>query len=215
MPGTDTRWVNDEDALEADDQGRSEPAGGPEETSATALPPLNEIDAAFASIVAHWDDPTPEPLDDRAADDAKGDAADLTAPAPLAPAPLPPAYPATAHVAAPVGDAPDATTDHFSAAEDADEERLFGWRGHTPPPEDEHYQPPPPNLPPVHDATYWLAVAGMTLGPLLVIWAAMVSRNPDPGWWVLTGIVLTVAGFGLMVLRGSGERDPDDNGAQV
>ena len=62
---------------------------------------------------------------------------------------------------------------------------------------------------------YWLAVAGMTLGPLLVIWAAMVSRNPDPGWWVLTGIVLTVAGFGLMVLRGSGERDPDDNGAQV
>ena len=67
----------------------------------------------------------------------------------------------------------------------------------------------------MHDATYWLAVAGMTLGPLTVIWAAMVSRNPDPGWWVLTGIVLTVAGFGLMVLRGSGERDPDDNGAQV
>ena len=126
MPGTDTRWVNDEDALEADDQGRSEPAGGPEETSATALPPLNEIDAAFASIVAHWDDPTPEPLADRAADDAAGDAADLTAPAPLAPAPLPPAYPATAHVAAPVGDAPDATTDHFSAAEDADATQRLG-----------------------------------------------------------------------------------------
>ena len=91
-----------------------------------------------------------------------------------------------------------------------------GWRGHLPPEEDEHFVPPdPPALPPAHDATYWLALAGLTIGPLVVVWAAAFSGNPDPGWWVLLGIAATVVGFGLLVLRGSGERDPDDDGAQV
>ena len=89
------------------------------------------------------------------------------------------------------------------------------WRGHTPAEVEEHFEPPDPALPPAHDATYWLALAGLVLGPLIVVWAAVISGDPDPGWWVLLGIVATIGGFGLMVMRGSGERDPDDDGAVV
>ena len=68
----------------------------------------------------------------------------------------------------------------------------------------------------MHDATYWAAVAGLVLGPLLVLWAAFLSGNPDPGWWIVTGIALTVVGFGLLVLRGSTDADTeDDDGAKV
>jgi hypothetical protein len=49
----------------------------------------------------------------------------------------------------------------------------------------------------------------------VVLWAAFFSGDPDPGWWIVTGIVMLVVGFGLMLARGSGERDPDDNGARV
>ena len=56
---------------------------------------------------------------------------------------------------------------------------------------------------------------GICLGPLVIVWAAVLSHNPDPGWWVLFGLAVTVAGFALMVLRGPGDRDPDDNGARV
>lgn len=90
-----------------------------------------------------------------------------------------------------------------------------GWRRHTPPEVEEHFEPPDPQLPPAHDATYWLALVGLTLGPVLVFWAAALSGNPDPGWWVVLGVVATVGGFGLLVMRGSGERDPDDDGAVV
>ncbi|HOF63244.1 MAG TPA: hypothetical protein PLL54_02985 [Dermatophilaceae bacterium] len=90
------------------------------------------------------------------------------------------------------------------------------WRGYEPLEEDEHFLPPDPELPPVHDATYWAAVAGLVLGPLLVLWAAFLSGNPDPGWWIVTGIALTVVGFGLLVLRGSTDADTeDDDGAKV
>ena len=89
------------------------------------------------------------------------------------------------------------------------------WRGYTPAEEDEHFEPPDPDLPPVHDATYWAAVGGLVLGPLVVIWAAFLSGNPDPGWWIVTGITLTVLGFGLLILRGSTEDDLDDDGARV
>lgn len=89
------------------------------------------------------------------------------------------------------------------------------WRGYEPPEEDEHFEPPDPSLPPVHDATYWAAVAGLVLGPLVVLWAAFLSGNPDPGWWIVTGITLTVLGFGLLLLRGSTDGDPEDDGARV
>jgi hypothetical protein len=90
-----------------------------------------------------------------------------------------------------------------------------GWRSYEPPEADEHFEPPAPTLPPAHDATFWLAIVGVVGGPLIILWATLLSGNPDPGWWVVVGIAATVVGFGLIVLRGSTERDPDDDGARV
>ena len=70
-------------------------------------------------------------------------------------------------------------------------------------------------LPPAHDATYWLAVVGMVAGPLLVLWAVVFSGNPDPGWLIVAGLLMLGFGFGLLVMRGSGERDPDDDGSRL
>jgi len=175
--------------------GPAVPGPGPESSGDDALatgPSATDIDSRFASIVAHWDE---EAID--APPDEWGPT--LT---PLAPTP---------DVAPDVARWPRPGDE----AADPDDEQLFGWRGYTPAEDDEHFDPPAPVLPPAHDATYWLAVLGICLGPLLIVWAAVLSRNPDPGWWVLLGIALTVAGFGLMVVRGSGDRDPNDNGARV
>lgn len=193
--GADTRSVNDEDALEPGDsvaprEGSTPPEGEP---CFAADPPAVDVDLQFASIIAHWEDVAPtRPLVDGP---AAPSSADESLPPPISQQPV---------------------TGPQSAAGLDDDDALFGWRGYAPPPEiDDHFAPGPPDLPPVHDATYWLAVAGMVLGPLIIVWAAVLSGNPDPGWWVLVGIAVTVAGFALMVLRGSGERDPDDNGARV
>lgn len=196
--------MNDEDAREPADPGGSEPALGSEDASGTDRPSADDVDVQFASIIAHWDEQAPEPLGDGRPVVAETDWPDALA--------------GSRVIGRSNADPDDASAVDGEGDGDRDaggEQRLFGWRGHTPPPDDEHFEPPAPVLPPVHDATYWLAVAGMTLGPLLIVWAAVLSHDPDPGWWVLGGILLTVAGFGLMVLRGSGERDPDDNGAQV
>ena len=88
-------------------------------------------------------------------------------------------------------------------------------RSYEPTEPDDHFEPPAPTLPPAHDATFWLAIVGVVGGPLMILWATLLSGNPDPGWWVVAGIAATVVGFGLIVLRGSTERDPDDDGARV
>ncbi len=102
-----------------------------------------------------------------------------------------------------------------SAGHDTSFEAEPPWRGYLPEEPDEHFEPPEPQLPPAHDATYWLAVLGLVGGPLLVLWAVVFSSNPDPGWSVVAGILLTLAGFGLLILRGSGERDPGDDGSRL
>ena len=178
-----------------------------------------EVDARFAQIVAGWGLTAPgsAPADDPPA-----------MPPAMLPAPgdgsagLPPGATGSTRPAdpgrrpEPLGraDAPDGPDSDLPTP--GWDEPPLGWRGHVPPEEDEHFEPAPPApLPPAHDATYWLALAGLILGPLLVIWAAVLSHNPDPGWWVLLGVAATIVGFGLLVLRGSGERDPDDDGARV
>ncbi len=182
-----------------------DPAAAPDSEQWQPVVPESskDIDERFAAIVAHWDrepeTPSSEPIGERLE--------------PLEPFP---AGPAEFSGHPPQAAAPGRHTEpELEIESDPDGEQLFGWRGYTTADDEEHFEPPPPELPPVHDATYWLAVLGMCAGPLVVIWAAFLSRNPDPGWWVVLGIVLTAAGFGLMVLRGSTERDPDDNGARV
>lgn len=172
----------------------------PEQRPGEQDPRPEDIDAQFEAILAGWDQSAPT---SGSALLRELDLTYLHRPGPLdEPAEDEP------HLRQSPDELLDADTDEST-------EPDTGWRRHTPPEVEEHFEPPVPTLPPAHDATYWLAVAGLTLGPLLVVWAAVLSGDPDPGWWVLIGILATIAGFGLVVLRGSGERDPDDDGARV
>ncbi len=147
-----------------------------------------ELDARFEAVLSGWD--LDSPSDPTAAPEAGPDQ-------------QPPERP---------GEPPD--TSERTADPAAAPRSDTGWRVHVPPEIEEHFEPPDPGLPPAHDATYWLALGGIVLGPLLVLWAAF-SGNSDPGWYVAIGVVLTTAGFGLLVMRGSKDRDPDDDGARV
>jgi hypothetical protein len=199
-----------------------------------------DVDQEFARIVSGWDDvattsgsatltppvrmpvaPDDGPGPDEAAAtragggdptglrDAEGDALGEQAPGGDAP-----------RGDEPGGDAPDragpgALGGEGPAYRTASDPDTQAWRGYLPDEPDEHFEPPEPQLPPPHDATYWLAVLGLVAGPLLVLWAVVLSGDPDPGWLILAGLLLTVGGFGLLVMRGSGERDPGDDGSRV
>lgn len=166
----------------------------------------DDIDARFREIIAGWEPPT--------------DPAEPANPESTAPQPTPtvidlPMLPP--HGIPEVGGArPFHPTEGGDAADSSTADPIeSGWRSYEPTEPDDHFEPPAPTLPPAHDATFWLAIVGVVGGPLMILWATLLSGNPDPGWWVVAGIAATVVGFGLIVLRGSTERDPDDDGARV
>ena len=84
------------------------------------------------------------------------------------------------------------------------------------PPDDEHYEPPPVTLPPQEDLHFWGAVVGLVAGPLLLLYVAM-ARPFHSDRWFAAGVVLSLVGFGLLVLRQPRHRDPSDgdDGARV
>ena len=184
------------------------------------------VDEEFARIVAGWDDVAPTsgsahlpPAQGMPAppeSERDGDASSVeTTPAvehpPPPPADLGAPEPPPDDTAGPAVEADaDAAPDEPAYLPERD-----AWRGYEPNEPDEHFEPPEPDLPPAHDATYWLAVVGMVAGPLLVLWAVVFSGNPDPGWLIVAGLLLLGFGFGLLVMRGSGERDPDDDGSRL
>ena len=89
----------------------------------------------------------------------------------------------------------------------------------TPPPaepDDEHYEPPPVTLPPQEDLHFWGAVVGLVGGPLLLLYVAL-ARPFHSDRWFAAGVVLSLVGFGLLVLRQPRHRDPTDgdDGARV
>jgi len=92
----------------------------------------------------------------------------------------------------------------------------LGWRQHVPEPEPEdHFVPPPPApLPPAEDKHFWLMMAGLIGGPLLFLYLILFNRDGN-GWWMVCGIVMTLAGFVLLVLRQPFERDEDDDGVRL
>jgi hypothetical protein len=71
-------------------------------------------------------------------------------------------------------------------------------------------------LPPGEDLHYWGAVAGLVLGPVMVLYVVF-ARPFHATWWLLAGIAAIVLGFGLLVLRAPRERDPfdSDDGSRV
>ena len=82
--------------------------------------------------------------------------------------------------------------------------------------DEEHFEPPPVTLPPQEDLHFWGAVIGLVGGPLLLLYVAM-ARPFHSERWFAAGVVLSLAGFALMVLRQPRHRDPTDgdDGARV
>jgi len=194
-----------------------------------------DVDARFASIIARWDGPVPDAdqvttsgdhdgaagdeqvagdatagTDDattEAADATERDAAEQATPpvAPRAPwvnpSPLDVVVPPSAWRAA---EEPDAET---AAAARAAEEALT---------EDEHFEPPEVVLPPQEDLHFWGAVIGLVAGPLMLLWVVF-ARPSHSVRWFLVSVLVSLVGFGLLVLRQPKHRDPTsgDNGARV
>ncbi|MEP7160314.1 MAG: hypothetical protein ABI746_04360 [Dermatophilaceae bacterium] len=157
------------------------------------VPERDDIDAAFAAIVASWDcgvEPSPRsPSGDTSLGAAPDDVAQ---PAELPPAPREPQGLV------------------FDIAPTA-------WRVHVPAPEDpaepDEFEEPDPPLP-RWDPLLWCAVAGVVLGPVLLV--LLVLFQPYGGrlpLWVAGG--MTLGAFGILVSRLPGAHDDDDDGARV
>lgn len=82
--------------------------------------------------------------------------------------------------------------------------------------DEDHFEPPPVELPPQEDLHFWGAVAGLVAGPVLLLYV-VIARPFHGGWWLTAALVLTLAGFGLLILRSPTHRDPfdPDDGARV
>ena len=169
-----------------------------------------DVDARFASIVARWDGPVPDaqqvtaPAGLEDSEHAESDAGEPAAP-PVSPrspwvnpSPLDVVVPPSAWRAA---QEPDAET--ASAAEEA----LT---------EDEHFEPPEVVLPPQEDLHFWGAVIGLVAGPLMLLWVVFARPSHSVRWFLIS-VLVSLVGFGLLVLRQPKHRDPTsgDNGARV
>jgi hypothetical protein len=146
-----------------------------------------EVDAAFADIVARLEE-TPEPPSPPSPSEDTPAAAPVVNPAPL-----------------PWRVDPTGSLEKALLSED---EELFG--------EEESFVPAAPAaLPPATDRTFWVALAGLVLGPVLLL-VALLGRDSLSSWWAWAGLALLVAGFGALVARLPRDRQDDgDNGARV
>ncbi len=154
-----------------------------------------DVDAAFADIVARWDDPPPR--------------SSVNPPWQLRPGPSTPLPP-------PAPEPPPVPwrTDPTGSVADAlmSDEPLFPQAGD----DEEGFVPgPTAPLPPLTDRLFWGALGGLVAGPLLLLWFAVLRPGSD-GLWTLGAIALTVGGFLCLVLRQPSRRDDDpENGARV
>ncbi len=185
-----------------------------------------DVEARFASIVARWDAPVADP--DRLLDDgpnpaeADPEATDGDAPvddstepdaappvAPRAPwvnpSPLDVVVPASAWRSA---EPADPETEEAVAAATEEAEKALD--------DDEHFEPPEVELPPQEDLHFWGAVIGLVAGPLMLLWVVFARPSHSTRWFVVS-VVVSLIGFGLLVLRQPNHRDPTsgDNGARV
>ncbi len=190
-----------------------------------------DVEARFASIVARWDAPvadvdglshdeptapgvdpeTPDPATgvDAPVDDAtEPDAAPPVAPrAPwVNPSPLDVVVPASAWRAS---EPTDPATEEAVAAATEEAEKALGD-------DDEHFEPPEVELPPQEDLHFWGAVIGLVAGPLMLLWVVFARPAHSTRWFVVS-IIVSLIGFGLLILRQPTHRDPTsgDNGARV
>jgi hypothetical protein len=194
-----------------------------------------DVEARFASIIARWDAPVadaerlphdapsaPEaepdpiepvsdgdaPVDDATEPDAGTPAAPpVTARAPwVNPSPLDVVVPASSWRAAEPVD-PEAEESVAAATEQAEKALAE---------DDEHFEPPEVELPPQEDLSFWGAVIGLVAGPLMLLWVVFARPSHSTRWFVVS-VVVSLVGFGLLILRQPTHRDPTsgDNGARV
>lgn len=181
------------------------------------------LDARFEEIVAHWDDPSPG---GEHGTSAEHDPRDAPGGGPSRDTPLPSSQDQGGLEHGSDAGATEPQTPPRPKRPVTNEPWPI-WRGPTngavpgldplPDDEDDHFEPGPlAPLPPQEDLHFWGIIAGLTAGPLLLLWLVIV--RPDvPRWWTWLGIVLSVGGFVLLVLRQPRSRDEDDpdDGARV
>jgi hypothetical protein len=89
------------------------------------------------------------------------------------------------------------------------------WRRHDAAEVDEHFEPPPPApLPSSEDKHFWTMLGALVGGPLLFLYLLLFNRDGN-GWWMTFALLVSVAGFVLLVLRQPNERDEDDDGVRL
>jgi hypothetical protein len=80
---------------------------------------------------------------------------------------------------------------------------------------EEHFEPPPVTPLPAGDLQFWAIIAGMTGGPLLLLYLVFFDPNAS-NYWILVAIGMSVGGFALLVSRMPGHNDDeDDDGARL
>jgi hypothetical protein len=146
--------------------------------------PDEDLDAAFAAIIAGWDD-IPS-LDERAASDRSTDEVDD---ADEQATPPEPDRREDATVPSPAQGPRD-----WAAAED---------------PDDDRYHPPEPPPLPRGDLVGRLAWAGVLLGPAFRLVAGLFWRGA-PRLWLALAVLAFVGGFVTLVLRLPADRDDTD-----
>ncbi len=195
-----------------------------------------DVEERFASIVAAWDTPLPDEGDGSATDatDDPGDGSPAVpggaeesgpdAPARprppwVNPSPLDLVVPASTW-RTPTTPAGPGTTGAEGTGSDGQGSGSDGTTGEpaaTAAPDDgEHFEPPPVTLPPQEDLHFWGAVVGLVGGPLLLLYVAL-ARPFHSERWFAAGVLLSLVGFALLVLRQPRHRDPDDtdDGARI
>lgn len=243
------------DAPDPDDTGDSDPGTADPEAAhpadpapahsqgdTPANPPRTEVDfeAAFAEIVAGWEDPPAGP-DGSAAAGTTGSPSPRPTGDPLPPRdrPEPPPRldprrldeqafrgwdsfgggddgrvdrPTSSRPSTPTTRPTPSRTDAGSAPPD---DVGSGWRSYEVD-DDEHFVPPPPPPLPAGDLGFWGIVVGLLLGPLLLVLHHGLGLGSG-AWWSLLGGGLTLLGVTLLIARLPRDRDPRDpgNGAQV
>lgn len=80
---------------------------------------------------------------------------------------------------------------------------------------DNHYSPPPPApLPSQDDKHFWVMMISLVVGPLMFLYLLLFNRAGN-GWFMILALLISVAGFVLLVLRQPLERDEDDDGIRL
>ena len=176
-----------------------------------------DVDEQFAAIMAHWDDvalgldpygdPQPDLAPDPTGEPTEGDP---PADAPIARAP----EIRRIRDVADLPDLDDVRADDRVVDEPIDdvEEVVESWEVEA---DEPHYTPPPPApLPPSEDKHFWLMIVALVAGPLLFLYLLLFNRDGN-GWWMVFALLVSIAGFVLLVLRQPLDRDDDDDGIRL